>query len=419
MKPFFRLLIGIIKNNFWMKAAALGLAAALWFFVIAETNPPRIKEFRDIPVTFTGVLELNNRGLTSSEDLSQIIAQADVTVDAQTDQLKYLTDESITLTVDLSGITTPGEYKLPVRGKTTAGNVTAVDPDNVTVTIEDIVSTVLPVEVQLVGDKNPGLYYGEPRLSNKTVSVFGARSSVENFIKAVCYLDIEDLTGPVTESKSALIMDANGNIVDEASMATELPSVIVSLDIYPKMEVLIDTQKVMQNITGVAPGYKIDGVVLEPSSVAFAGPQEILNTITSADIEAIVLSNAMVDASLKVPVIVPEGIVACIPSEVDATVQISQILESRVYQAVDVGVKNLEDNLRYSLNPKSIDVTVTGSQEALDQIKSSQIKPFVDISGLSVGTHTVTVKFEDAPDLNATLAPSVLTVQVKLTRSGG
>ncbi len=419
MKSFLRFLIGTVKNNFWMKVAALGFAAALWVFVIAETNPPRMKEFRDIPVTFTGVQELESRGLTSSEDLSQIISQADVTVDAQTDLLKYLTDESLTLTVDLSGITTPGDYKLPIRGRSTAGNVTAVDPADITVTVEDVVSTELPVEVQLVGDKNTSLYYGEPQLSKTTVTVSGARSNVEKFAKAVCYLDIEDLTGPVTESKNAVIMDESGNIVDKVSIGAELPSVIVSLDVYPKKEVPIDTTKVMQAITGVAPGYQIDGVVLDPASVEFAGPREVLAGITSADLEPIVLNNAMVDASQKVSVIVPDGVVASSPTEVAATVQISQILESRTYQAVDVGIKNLGSGMRYTLTPESIDVTVTGSQEALDQIKSSQIKPFVDLSGLGVGTHTVTVKFEDAPDLGATLTPSILTLQVNLTRPNG
>lgn len=419
MKSFLHFLIGTVKNNFWMKAAALGLAAALWVFVIAETNPPRMKEFRDIPVTFTGVQELAARGLTVSEDLNRLISKADATVDAQTDQLKYLTDESITLTVDISGITTPGDYKLPIRGKSTAGNVTAVSPADVTVTVEDIVSTGLPVEVQLVGDKNPDRYYGEPKLSKSTVTVSGARSNVEKFAKAVCYLDIEDLTGPVTESKTAVIMDSDGNIVDAANIGSELPSVIVSLDVYPKKKVSIDTQKVLQSITGVAPGYQIDGLVLDPAGVEFAAPMDILDTITGAELEPIILNNAMVDASLKASVIVPDGVIACSPAEVEATVQISQILESHTYQAVDVDVKNLGNGLKYSLTPQSIDVTVTGSQEALDNIRSSLIKPFADLAGLGVGTHTVTIKFEDAPDLDAALSPSVITVQVTLTRSNG
>ena len=419
MKSFLRYLSGVIKNNFWMKAAALGLAAALWFFVIAETNPPRMKEFRDIPVAFTGVQELTDRGLASADDLSQLVSEANATVDAQTNQLRYLTDENIELTVDLSGITTPGKYELPIRGTATAGNVTAVNPSTVTVTVEDIVSTVLPVEVQLVGDKKTNLYYGEPKLSKSTVSVSGPRSSVETFAKAVCYLDIEDLSGPVTENKTAVIMDANGNVVDKASMGDTLPSVIVSLDVYPKKKVFIDTQKVIAGVAGVAPGYQIDGVVLGPPSVEFAGPSDVLDGITSADLEPITLNDAMVDASLKVSVIVPEGVVACEPAEVDATVQISQILESNTYEAVDISVKNLGDGLRYSLTPQSIDVTVTGSQEAMAQITASQIKPFVDLSGLGVGTHAVTVKFEGAPDLGASLAPSVLTVQVNLTSSNG
>ena len=114
--------------------------------------------------------------------------------------------------------------------------------------------------------------------------------------------------------------------------------------------------------------------------------------------------------------IVPQGVAACNPSQVDATVHISMILENKTYNAVDVSVKNLGSGLSYALVPQSIGVTVTGSQEALAAITASKIKPFVDLTGLTEGTHTVTVQFENAPDLNAAMSPSTATVQVKLAK---
>ncbi len=416
MKELLKYLLSVIKNNFWMKIMALGFAALLWVFVIAETNPPRIKEFESIPVTFAGVEELRDKGLTSSQDLNKIISTANATVDAQTDQLKYLKDDNITLTVDLTGISGPGEYRLPIRGRATAGNVTSVNPSEVTVVVEDVVTSELPVEVQMVGDKKDSLYYGEPRLSKNTVTVQGPRSSVEKYAKAVCYLDIEDLTGPVTENKNAVVMDSGGNIVDDNEFLGELPSVIVSLDVYPKKEIPIDTQAVTASITGVAPGYQIDNVILDPASIEVAGPEDILEGITNIMLEPITLNNATVDSTLHASVIIPDGVVALEPRDVEATIQISQILENRVYQAVDVRVKNLGSGLKYILIPESIDVTVTGSLDALDKINASQIKPFVDLAGLGEGTHTATVKFENAPDLGAAPSSSTPTVQVKLEK---
>ena len=115
-------------------------------------------------------------------------------------------------------------------------------------------------------------------------------------------------------------------------------------------------------------------------------------------------------------VIVPDGVIALEPREVEATIQISMILENRVYEAVDVDIKNLGSGLKCTLMPESIDVTVTGSQEALAKISANQIKPFVDLSELGEGTHTATVKFENAPDLGATPVSSSYTVQVKLEK---
>ena len=407
-------LLGLVKNNFWMKVAALGIAAVLWLFVISETNPPRVKEFDSVPVSFSGTQELKNKGLTSLQDLSQLIQTANATVVATTDQLNYLKKDDITLTADLSAISAPGEYKVPLKGTVTSGTVTSINPAYVTLDVENIVSSELPVYVQTTGDKKSDMYYGEPKLNKSTVTVTGARSRVIKYSRAVCYLDVEDLTGPVTLSKTVQILDEDGNIVDDTYIEGELPSVIVSIDVYPQKEVPIDTQGVTGSVTGVADGYRIDGVVLDPATVKIAGPQETLDKITKVSLNKIALPNATADVSMQDAVIVPEGVVVCNPSQVNATVQISMVLENKQYQAVDVRVKNLPSGLSYTLSPQSIDVTVTGSQQALNSIHASQIIPFVDLSGLSAGTHTLNVQFENEPDLNAVLTPLTATVTVNL-----
>jgi YbbR domain-containing protein len=147
-----------------------------------------------------------------------------------------------------------------------------------------------------------------------------------------------------------------------------------------------------------------------------AGPQEVLDQIAYVNIEPITLDNAAVDSTLHASVILPEGVVALEPKDVEATIQISMILENRVYQAVDVAVKNLAGGLSCTIAPESVNVTVTGSQEALAKISASKIKPFVDLSGLGEGTHTATVKFENEPDIDATISSSSATVQVKLKK---
>ena len=416
MRMIWKAFLGLIKNNFWMKIAALGIAAVLWIFVISATNPPRVKEFHSLPVTFTNVETLKAKGLTSLQDLNQVIQSANASVVALTDQLKYLENDNITLTVDLSGISGPGQYKIPIKGSITQGNVTSVDPAAVTLDIENIVTTELPVNVQLVGSKKASLYYGEPKLNKDTVQVSGARSKVEKYTKAVCYVDLSNLTGPMTESKTVQIMDANGNSVQDKDIVGTLPSVIVSIDVYPKKEVPIDTQGVVGAITGVAEGYKIDGVVLDPATVELAGPQEVLDKITKVNLEKIVLSNATVDSSMQVAVVVPPDVKVCEPAGVAATVQISEIVESRLYQALDIRVKNLPGGLKYTLMPQSIDVSVTGSRKALAGISASKIVPFVDLSGLSAGTQNLAVQFENEPDLGAVLSPASSTVSVKLEK---
>lgn len=410
-----RALFGIFKNNFWMKIAALGIAAVLWIFVVSQTNPPRIKEFFSVPVTISGTQELKSKGLTSPQDLSQLILTANATVVATTGQLNYLNNDDITLTADLSGISAPGEYKIPVKGAVTAGNVTSVSPAFVMLQVENLVTGELPVNVQLTGNMKTDMYYGEPKLNKTTVTVAAARSVAEKYARAICYLDVEDLTGPVTLNKAVQILDEDGNAMDLKDIEGELPSVIVSIDVYPKKEVPVDTRNVSGLIAGAAEGYRIENVVLDPVMVEVAGPADILDKITKVDLETIVLSEATADVTVQSGVIIPDGVI-CNPRQVTLTVQISVILENRMYQAMDIQVKNLPRGLAYTLTPQSVDITVTGSQTALQNIDASKIMPFVDLAGLKAGTHTVTIQFENEPDLNAELTAQTASVTVQLKK---
>ncbi len=404
-------------KNMGMKIGALVFAFLLWSYVVTSTNPIRTKTLPDVLVTYTGADELRQNELTSTVPLSEVLKTVTVTVQTKSENISLVTSDLLQATVDLKGITAPGEYTLPVKPTTNANFITITDtsPEEVTLNIEESVTKEVPVEVQLEGTKKDWLYYGTPILSQDTIAVAGARSNVEQVAKAICYVDIDGIEGSNKETRSVVLVDKDGATLASNLFSGSL-SVIVEMPIYPKKTVAIDTARVKELISGVAEGYEILDVMVTPASVDIAGKLEDINAVSTVSLAPIVLDNATVSQTITgVEVTLPDGIYAAVPAEAEVQIVIQPQQDSKQYSAVDIGIKNLGENLEATMMPASVDIEVYGTAGVLAEFKAGeQLKPFVDLAGLAKGTHTVPIKFANQADLNVTIVPLVQEVEVTI-----
>ena len=407
----------LFVQNWKMKLVALIFAFILWSFVIAEENPTRTKIFQDIPVTYTAADELRQKGLTSSTPLTDILNSVTVTAEAPADALDYWNENMLEVSVDLSQINEAGEYVLRVEGATTLtqGHIVSVEPSTITVNIEEIVTRTVPVDIQLINQQE-GFYYGEPVLETETVDVTGARSNVEKVARAVCTINAEDMMEPTTASYTVSFVDSDGEEI-RSNLFTGSTSVIAEVPVYPEKEVGIDLTAVSNTTTGLAEGYEITGVTVEPQTVYIAGALENIETIESVTLEAIDLDGAAGDTVVEASVRLPDGVVAAEPSVVQVRFAITQPELSRTYSGVEIAARNLEDDsLEVSISPSAADITVFGTQAALDDFSASRLRPFVDLAGLGRGIHrNVPVKFENEPDLGVRPVASSPSVTVTVS----
>ncbi len=412
----------IFVSNWKMKLIALLFAFVLWSFMVADTNPSMSKTFKNIPVTFTASDDLRQKGLTSTVPLSELLSTVTVEAEAKASALQYLNENMIKATVDLSSINGPGEHTLKVRATTlfdqNQSHIVSVEPDTVTITIEETATRQVPVEVQLTGDPKDWLYYGEPVLDQTSVEISGSKSNIEEVSKAVCYIDINEMESSTKESYTVSLMDSKGTVLPTNRFAG-VPSVIVEMPIYPKKEVPVDTAAIKASTTGLAQGYEITNVTVDPEKISLAGKLENIELIESVSLEQIKLSNATGDVTVEGTVKLPEGVVASVPTTVQVKFSISEPEIMKTYPAKEILVRNLGSSLHNAVvSPASIDVNVYATQDAYDsnRVTSSKIRPFVDLTGLGAGVHeNVPIKFENEPDLGARLEPSQATVTVTIS----
>ncbi|MEG2625255.1 MAG: CdaR family protein [Christensenella sp.] len=417
MSKFVAIIKRMFVDNWKMKLIALIFAFILWSFVIAESNPPKTKIFKEIPVTYTAADEVKQKGLMSTMPLTELLKSVTVTAQANADALQYLNENMIQVSVDLSNITAAGEYTLPVKGTTTLsqGKIISVEPSTVTINVEEIISKDVPVDVQLAGERKEGLYYGEPVLESPTVLVTGSRTNVDKVAKAVCSIDISQMTEATTASYQVTYVDSNGASL-QGNLFTGSASVIVEVPVYPKKDVPIDTAAIKTTAQGIADGYQITSVTVTPQTVSIVGEAAALEKITAATLGPLILENATGDTIVEAEVMLSEGVFAAVPAKVQVQLTITQPEIGKTYPAKKIAYKNLADGLNVQIEPQSVDVEVFGTAEAYTTFSASKLKPFVDLTGLGKGVHqNVPIKFENEPDLGVRPVPSSLTVTVTIT----
>ncbi len=407
----------VFTRNLGMKIGSLVFAILLWTYVVTSTNPIRTIVLSDVPVNYTGSDQLKENGLTATLPLSEILKVASVEVQTSTSNVSLATADLLSATVDLSGITAEGEYTLPVVASTNANFITILEslPNQIVVNIEESVTKVVPIEVVLTGVKNDSLYYGTPILSQDTIEITGASSNVEVITKATCYVNVSQEEETIIETHNIEFSDAQGVVIPN-NLFSGVNSVIVEVPIYSQKVVPLDLARAEETITGVAEGYEVTSVEASVSEVTVIGNLADLEEISAVSIAPISLEEAnttqiVADATL----VLPQGVVAIVPELTDLTINISQQQDLKEYLAVDIGIKNLETGLMATVSPSSVDIDVYGATSVLSEFTVDQLKPFVDLAGLDVGTYMLDVKFENEADLDVEIESKEKQVSVTIT----
>ena len=145
MLDFLKSIPSKLRHNVGIKLLSLGLAVVVWLLVVMYYNPETTDTFKNIPITINysdSILE--EQGLILVSEVDETV---DVEIEDSREQLKAIIGK-ITAAVDISSVTKPGEYDLPVRILVDGQVVNAFNQSVKTVTLmfERAVKTQFTVE---------------------------------------------------------------------------------------------------------------------------------------------------------------------------------------------------------------------------------------------------------------------------------
>jgi YbbR domain-containing protein len=373
-------ILGRVIHNWPLKLGAVALATLLYAGLIISANA---KVFPvSVPIEAVGV----TADVTILSDLGAV---REVRYLAPDDLGLRLDSSNFRATVDLSDIN-PAERRKSVDVKVEAIDprvtVTDWEPHRIVVEFDVVVSRVVPVRA-VIGPVPSGLDVGDPVVEDDEVTVTGAASLVERIVEAQARISVQASGIDVNGLVDLQPVDLAGEVVSPVDV--EPVSTRVRLPIFSDRQT--KTLPIRPVVAGSpAAGFEVASVTVEPLVVAVEGDIDDLVVLEVADTAPVTVTGATSNVVTTTTLELPDGVQALGEATVTVTVTLRPLTASRNFDAGLILVGARADR-EYALSTDRVLVTIGGSIADLDRLSGSDLVLTLDVTGLDVGSHQVSV----------------------------
>lgn len=325
---------------------------------------------------------------------------------------EQLGDHKLTLDLSDYGV---GTHKVSIKYNNPVNNLDyIISPSEVTVVIYPKVSEVRTLSIDVLNtDKlDQTLVVSNVLLDRDEVIIKSHEAKLAQVASVKALIDVNSLNatqaGTYTlENVKLVAYDEKGTelsdieIIPETVTATVTitsPSKVVPIQIVP--------------IGDVAPGSAIESIESSVTQVTVYADEEILAALNYIEVE-IDVTGLNEDKTYQKVINKPNG--ARSISETSITINVKMEAEtSKEFENIPIVFENLGSGLKVNAQREEdtkVTVSVGGVQSLLDKLEASDIKAYVDLEGLGVGTHTVPV-YVTGEDLKLTYTSKTQNIKI-------
>lgn len=384
-----------LAHNASLAVLSLALALSVWLYVNDAQNP-RQTDFvaGSVPITVVNVPA--GRAVATLSDTA-----VSVRVSAPKSIFEDLTADDFTATLDLSAANARQvNRQVRVEPKNRRVHVVEVSPAAVEVTLENVTSRTVPVQVRTLGAPPAGFDLASASAEPASVTVSGPESLVQGVTAACAEVNLTNLRLSIDQSVTLKAQGSHCGDIAGVSLSPEDAKVSVTI-----------TQTVFTRAFVVNPvvrgqpasGYTVTAVSVEPPLVQVSAPLDVLSSIdavrgvTTEEVNiagAKAGSGGPTDVTRVVKLQLPQGATA---SRDDVTVRVTIAAEHGQTQvSTVVEVRGLAAGAQATVVPDVVRVILAGPQPALDALTPTAVTVYVDASGLGPGLHALNAS-ADAP----------------------
>lgn len=382
------------------------LAVVIWVNAM-QVEDPDLKRALQIPATFIGLPEDATR-ISPTDDNPSVL----ISYEGPTSIVSELSPDDFSAIIDLSEVPLGSEVSVPVEVQTTNTQVTLDDPipNAITVRLEKLVTREIDVKLDIRGEVARGHTMGEALIDPPVISVTGTESEVDRLDFAQVTVFLSDDTQTRIESPQPLFYNRQGRVASISGLLLSTDQVQVTIPINESAD--FANKVITADVIGQpAPGYRVLGVTIEPSSVLVTGRPTQLALPFRVQTESIDITGLTETFESQVSLILPEGISLDSVDEITVTVQIEPFSSTKIYNQ-PIELLGVNENLEVTIDPDTVRVVLFGPSPVLDTLTEQEVRVSLDLFGLEPGEYSLEPDV-DVPDRGLELRsiqPSVIEV---------
>ncbi len=385
-----------LQRNGWRLLMSLILSFFLWLFVTITTNPLVSTTFDGIPVMVrglsAGLVIVGQDGLPRQDQMR--LGEASLQVETDRSTLATLRASDFQVSADLTG-RGEGVHVLPLESSTTARNarVIAVEPAEVSLRLEEIITSTVPITIEVIGNLPFSFERDEPevRFDDQVITqamLTGPRNLVQLVERASATVNIEQIRATYTSVLALEPRNSNGDPVTGVTIAPEQ----VGVEIRVRSVVGLKRVPVLANVIGIpAPGHIVTRVESTPALIDLVGSSSLLNAIERIDTAPVDIAGATGTLTATVPLRL-RGAQPSDLGQTSAVVVVEVRAFDQPFQAqllVAIEVVGVAPGLLLTYTPQSVLGTFSAPTAEFLQFQSRALTATVDVSGLGAGFYNL------------------------------
>ena len=369
-------------ENLSLFGLALVLAGIVWITAANEENPIEERIFPR-PITVT-LIDL-------PEDMvlaSPAATEATVTLRAPAQVWATLSSNQLEITADLSNLSSGGHVVPLLAGVlTTDAEVLSIEPSEIYIELERIVTNSVPVVLSMRGEPAVGYAADTPVLSANSVKATGPERLVQQVSEIVLALDLRGEKENIDRAFALLPMNDSGQLISGVKLQPESAAVKVTLR---QLGGYRDVAVRAVLIGKPAEGYRITNITTSPPTLTVFSddPAQLAALPGFVETESLDVSEASQDIDARLTMALQDGVTAASEQSVLVLVSIEAVESSRRIRQ-DLTVTGLGAGLVAQLSPNSVDVIMSGPLPILDSMTAENVKVILDLLHLTTGSHEI------------------------------
>ena len=409
----------LFRNKTFLVIFSLVAAVIAWAAVVLTISPEATRTIEGVPVTITGSNSAFQALGLDIIDKSEILVN--VTVRGTRSVVGSLDASSITVTPNLSSVTSAGSYDVSLSASKNNQLqdyvIEQVNPGRITLRFDVAVSKKMAITSEIVGLTASGdLIVEKTAMSPFEVTLTGPELEVESVASVVARVEVNaTLSETLKRTVNLVARDADGNDITSSALRIDPETTDITVPILKR-----GTLPLAIEFSNVPEGFDTSSLkyTMSHTEISIAAAASVIDNLKPKTIGYVDLTSFEIGETYTFDIQLSSGTVNLDNiTQVTVAFQGADISSKRV-NVTDIRVENEPSNYNVEVKTAQINsVTVIGLSEDVENVLAGSVVAVVDMNtlgGIESGEFNVPVSFVVTSN-NTTWVAGSYTVVVEVT----